>query len=59
MMNIDVHNVTKMTVSEARKLASGSYSRTFTIYNERGEQLELTVYARTASLLFPLPEIVE
>ena len=59
MISTDVHHVSRITASEARKLASGNYSRTFTIYNERGEQLELTVYAKTASVLFPVPETDE
>lgn len=59
MVSTNVHNVSRITASEARKLATGNYSRTFTIYNERGEQLELTVYSRTASVLFPVPETDE
>jgi hypothetical protein len=58
MISTNVHVVTKITVSEARKLATGNYSRTFTVYNERGEY-ELTVYAKTASALFPVPETEE
>jgi hypothetical protein len=56
MISTNVHVVTKITVSEARKLATGNYSRTFTVYNDRGETYELTVYAKTASALFPVPE---
>ena len=59
MVSTNVHHVSRITASEARKLASGNYSRTFTVYNERGEQFELTVYAKTASVLFPVPETDE
>ena len=59
MINTDIHHVSRITASEARKLASGNYSRTFTVYNERGEMYELTVYAKTASALFPVPETEE
>ena len=59
MVSTNVHHVSRITASEARKLASGNYSRTFTVYNERGEQFELTVYAKTASVLFPVPETEE
>jgi hypothetical protein len=59
MISTNVHVVTKITVSEARKLATGNYSRTFTVYNDRGETYELTVYAKTASALFPVSEEIE
>ena len=59
MISTNVHHVSRITASEARKLATGNYSRTFTIYNESGEKFELTVYARTASALFPVPETDE
>ena len=45
--------------SEAVKLASGSYSRVFTMHTERGETYEIIVYAKTASMLFPVPETEE
>ena len=59
MINTNVHHVSRITASEARKLATGNYSRTFTIYDESGEKFELTVYAKTASVLFPVPETDE
>lgn len=59
MISTQIHHVTKVEASEAHKLASGSYSRVYTIYTERGETYELIVYATTASPLFPVPEIVK
>jgi len=59
MISTHIHHVTKVEASEARKLGTGSYSRSYTIYTERGETYELIVYATTASPLFPVPEIVE
>lgn len=59
MVSTNVHHVSRITGSEACKLATGNYSRTFTIYDETGKKFELTVYARTASALFPVPETDE
>jgi hypothetical protein len=59
MISTHIHNVLKVEASEAHKLGTGSYSRVYTIHTERGETYEIIVYASTASVLFPVPEIAE
>jgi hypothetical protein len=59
MISTHIHHVSKVEASEAVKLASGSYSRVYTMHTERGETYEIIVYATTASALFPVPETAE
>jgi hypothetical protein len=37
MISTHIHHVSKVEASEAVKLASGSYSRVYTMHTERGE----------------------
>jgi hypothetical protein len=50
MISTHIHHVSKVEASEAVKLASGSYSRVYTMHTERGETYEIIVYATTAWL---------
>ena len=56
MISSHIHQVVRITGSEATKLPTGNYSRTFTIQTVQGEVLELLLYAPTATQLFVIPE---